>query len=249
MASTPRFEDLPLEAVVRAAHYNHHHRSVQSGGLRAGVFGASDGLVSNVALILGIAAADPSPGVVRLAGVAGLIAGAVSMAAGEYISMRAQAELFERELAVEERALRENPALETLELLKIYESRGMEPQLARELAEAMMSDPETALDVHAREELGIDPDELGSPFVAAGSSFLAFAVGALLPLLPWLFGGGTAAVVATIGLALAGALALGGVVGWLSGRSIPFAAVRQALIAAGAAAVTYGIGSLVGVGV
>ncbi len=249
MASTPSFEDLPLEAVIRAAHYNHHHRSVQSGGMRAAVFGASDGLVSNAALILGVAAADPSPGVVRLAGVAGLIAGAVSMAAGEYVSMRAQAELFERELAVESRALRENPGLETLELLKIYESRGLEPELAQELAEAVMSDPVTALGAHAREELGMDPDQLGSPVTAAAWSFVSFAVGAFIPLLPWLLGGGTGAIVATLVLGVVGALALGGLVGWLSGRSIPFAAARQAAIAIVAAGVTYGIGALVGVGV
>lgn len=246
MGQMPSFEDLPLEAVLSAAHYNHRHRSVQSGGLRAAVFGASDGLVSNVALVLGIAAADPSPGVVRLAGVAGLIAGAVSMAAGEYVSMRAQAELFERELAVEGRAIRENPGLETLELRKIYESRGLEPELAEELATAMMADPETALDVHAREELGIDPDDLGSPVGAAASSFVSFAVGAFLPLLPWLVGGGDAALVATIVLGVLGAALVGGVVGWLSGRSIAYAAGRQVLIAAAAAAVTYGIGALVG---
>jgi VIT1/CCC1 family predicted Fe2+/Mn2+ transporter len=250
MESNPSFEDLPLEAVSRAVHYNHHHRSVQSGGPRAAVFGASDGLVSNVALILGVAAADPSAGVVRLAGIAGLIAGAVSMAAGEYVSMRAQAELFERELAIERQALKDNPALETLELLKIYESRGMQPELAQELADAMMADPETALDVHAREELGIDPDDLGSPFAAAGWSFLSFAAGASLPLLPWLFGsGGTGAMIATIVLGVLGAVILGSLVGWFSGRSIPFSAARQTLIAVGAAAVTYGIGAAVGVGV
>lgn len=222
---------------------------MQSGGLRAAVFGASDGLVSNAALILGVAAADPTPGVVRLAGVAGLIAGAVSMAAGEYVSMKAQAELFERELAVERKALTDNPGLETIELMKIYESRGLDPDLSRELAEAVMDDLDTALDVHAREELGIDPDELGSPGGAALSSFFAFAVGAIVPLIPWLFGGGDAAIVATIVLGVIGAAALGGVVGWLSGRSIPFAAFRQSAIAVVAAAVTYGIGSVVGVGV
>lgn len=248
MGQTPSFEDLPLEAVSMAAHYNHRHRSVQSGGMRAAVFGASDGLVSNVALVLGFAAADPAPGVVRLAGLAGLIAGAVSMATGEYVSMRAQAELFERELAIEGRAIRENPGLETLELRKIYESRGLEPELAEELATAMMSNPETALDVHAREELGIDPDELGSPVGAAASSFVSFAIGASLPLLPWLFGGGDAALVATIVLGVVGAAALGAVVGWLSGRSLAYAAARQVVIATLAAAVTYGIGALVGVG-
>lgn len=249
MASTPSFEDLPLEAVVRAAHYDHHHRSVGSGGPRAAVFGASDGLVSNAALILGVAAADPTPGVVRLAGIAGLIAGAVSMAAGEYVSMRAQQELFARELEIEKQAQKDNPALETMELVKIYESRGIDADLAHELAEAVMKDPKVALEVHAREELGIDPDELGSPYAAASWSFVAFAVGALLPLLPYFFTSGDGALVAAIGLGLAGAATLGALVGYFSGRSLPFAAGRQVLIAAVAATITYGIGSIVGVNV
>lgn len=247
--ANPSFEDLPLEEVMRVAHLDHRHRSVATGGARAAVFGASDGLVSNVALILGVAAADPAPGVVRLAGIAGLIAGAVSMAAGEYISMKAQAELFERELEMERRAQVANPALERLELAKIYESRGVEPEAAQELASAMMQDPKVALEVHAREELGIDPDELGAPVGAACWSFLSFALGAILPLVPWFITGGAAAVMSSIALGVLGALTLGGLVGYLSARSIPFAAVRQALIAAAAAAVTYAIGSLVGVGV
>ena len=247
MPSTPSFEDLPLEAILRAAHYDHQHRSVGSGGARAAVFGASDGLVSNVALILGVAAADPIPGVVRLAGIAGLIAGAVSMAAGEYVSMRAQSELFERELRMEEKAQRDNPALETLELAKIYESRGVDAEHARALAEAMMVDPRVALEVHAREELGSDPHELGSPVAASVWSFVAFAIGALLPLLPWFVTSGDAALAGSVGLGLAGALTLGALVGYFSGRSMPFAAARQALIATVAAAATYGIGSLVGI--
>ena len=247
--ANPSFEDLPLEEVMRAAHLDHSHRSVSTGGARAAVFGASDGLVSNVALILGVAAADPAPGVVRLAGIAGLIAGAVSMAAGEYISMKAQSELFERELELERRAQLANPALERLELAKIYESRGIEPEAAQELAAAMMRDPQVALEVHAREELGIDPDELGAPVGAAVWSFLAFALGAILPLAPWFVTRGGAAVGSSIVLGVVGALTLGGLVGYLSGRSIPFAAMRQTLIAGAAAAITYVIGSLVGVGV
>jgi vacuolar iron transporter family protein len=213
------------------------------------VFGASDGLVSNVALILGVAGAAPAEGVVRLAGVAGLIAGAVSMAAGEYISMRSQSELFERELRIEREAQRANPELERLELAKIYESRGMEPDLASDLATAMMQDPKIALEVHAREELGINPDELGSPIAAAMSSFAAFSVGAMLPLLPWLFTGGNGAIVASIVLGAIGAIALGATVGVFSGRSPVYSAARQVTIAAVAAAITYGIGSVVGVGV
>jgi vacuolar iron transporter family protein len=249
MAPSPSFEDLPLEAVRRAAHYDHHHRSVASGGPRAAVFGASDGLVSNVALILGMAAADPSASVVRLAGIAGLIAGAVSMAAGEYISMKAQAELFEHELAVERGALQANPGLETLELAKIYQSRGIDAAQAMELAEVMMKDPAIALEVHAREELGIDPHDLGSPIVAGAWSFAAFATGAVLPLLPWFVLEGAAAVLAAVALGLLGALVLGGLVGLTSGRSVVRGALRQAAVAAAAAAITYGIGSAVGISV
>src|SRR5829696_8060613 len=138
-----------------------HHRDVKGGAARAAVFGISDGLVSNVGLILGVAGADPAPGVVRLAGLAGLIAGAISMAAGEYNSMRVQQELLERELRIEARELRRRPQHETRELADIYERRGLEPGQALEVAEAMMSDPDVALEAHAREELGIDPGQLG----------------------------------------------------------------------------------------
>lgn len=242
-------EQMPLEAVYKVAHQNHRHRSVSSGGARAAVFGASDGLVSNVALILGVAAADPAPAVVRLAGVAGLVAGAVSMAAGEYISMRSQTELFERELQVERIAQRDNPELERFELAKIYQSRGMDPELALEMAEEMMRDPEVALEVHAREELGIDPEELGSPTKAAVWSFLAFSTGATIPLIPWFFGGGGVAVLVSVGLTAIGALVLGGLVGSMSGRHPAYTALRQLALTAVAAAATYGIGSLFGNGV
>lgn len=239
-------EQMPLEEVYRVAHKSHKHRSVASGGARAAVFGASDGLVSNVALILGVAAAEPTQSVVRLAGIASLVAGAVSMAAGEYISMRSQAELFERELAIERAAQAANPELERFELAKIYQDRGMEPELALELAEEMMRDPEVALEVHAREELGIDPDELGSPSGAAVWSFVSFSIGAILPLIPWLFFGGGGAIVASVALTSVGALVLGAFVGKMSGRNPAYTAARQLLVAALAAAVTYGIGSIVG---
>ncbi len=242
-------EELSYEDVSAAAHHDHHHRSVASGGARAAVFGASDGLVSNVALILGVAAAGPEEGVVLLAGVSGLVAGAASMAAGEYISMRSQAELFERELRIEREAQLANPELERLELAKIYETRGLEPDTAYELAEAMMRDPEVALEVHAREELGIDPDELGSPWAAAISSFGAFGIGAALPLLPWIMWSGDAGLVGSIIVSAVGALVLGAIVGVFSGRSASLAALRQLAIAAVATLVTVGIGTAVGVGV
>ncbi|HEX3946332.1 MAG TPA: VIT1/CCC1 transporter family protein, partial [Acidimicrobiales bacterium] len=162
----------------------HHHRDLRSGGIRAAVFGMSDGLVTNVSLILGVAGADPTGSVVRLTGIAGLVAGAFSMAAGEYLSMQAQRELLQRELEVERQSLRRAPEAERRELTAIYERRGLDPVLAAELVGEMMRDPEVALETHAREELGIDPGALGSPWRAAASSFATFALGALLPLLP-----------------------------------------------------------------
>jgi len=227
----------------------HHHRDVQGGSARAAVFGVSDGLVSNVSLILGVAGAEPAPGVVRLAGLAGLVAGAVSMAAGEYVSMRAQAELLERELDMERIELRRNPHVETAELSQIYASRGVDPDRARALAEDIMRDPELALETHAREELGINPNELGSPVRAAASSLGSFAAGALLPLLPWFFAHGTAAVVASVVLGALGAVAVGAALARFTGRSPVRSAGRQLLIAAVAATVTWLVGSLVGVGV
>ena len=143
-------------------HPDHHHRSVQGGSARAAVFGVSDGLVTNVSLILGIAGAHPAGGVVRLTGLAGLVAGAFSMAAGEYVSMRAQRELFERVLALRTRDPYP-PEGERRELVRIYEARGVEPDVAGHLATEMMRTPELALETHAREELGIDPSALGSP--------------------------------------------------------------------------------------
>ncbi|HEX8771844.1 MAG TPA: VIT1/CCC1 transporter family protein [Acidimicrobiales bacterium] len=226
-----------------------HHRNVQGGAARAAVFGVSDGLVSNVALILGVAGAHPAAGVVRLAGLAGLIGGAVSMAAGEYISMRAQAELLERELEMERIELRRRPEGERRELIEIYRSRGIEPRIAEELATAMMRNPEMALETHAREELGIDPNSLGSPVAASISSFLCFAAGALLPLLPWFFASGTGALVASVILGLFGSLAVGGSLARFTGRSVTWSAARQLLVSAVPAAITYGLGSLVGVGV
>src|SRR5438270_9921297 len=197
------------DAAQIAPRPEHHHRDIDRGTARAAVFGVSDGLVSNVSLILGVAGADPGAGVVRLAGLAGLIAGAVSMAAGEYVSMKAQTELFERELELERRELHRNPHVETVELTQIYQSRGVDPDRARELAQQMMADPDMALQTHAREELGIDPDKLGSPMAAAVSSFVAFALGALVPLLPWFFGSGTGAVVASIILGVVASVVVG----------------------------------------
>jgi VIT1/CCC1 family predicted Fe2+/Mn2+ transporter len=227
----------------------HHHRDIRGGTVRAAVFGMSDGLVSNVGLILGVAGADPGSGVVRVAGLAGLIAGAISMAAGEYNSMRVQAELLERELELERIELDRNPHVETVELAQIYQSRGVDPDRARAVAEEMMRDPETALEAHAREELGIDPSELGSPFGAAGSSLVAFAIGALIPLLPWFVAEGDAAIATSLALAILAAVAVGVAVGRFAERPWPVTVGRQVAFTVIPAAVTFAIGSAVGVGV
>ncbi|MGH9129425.1 MAG: VIT1/CCC1 transporter family protein [Acidimicrobiales bacterium] len=224
----------------------HNHRDVKGGAARAAVFGISDGLVSNVSLILGVAGAAAGPGPVRLAGLAGLVAGACSMAAGEYVSMRAQRELFEKELDIERTEIRRRPAAEQRELAHLYESRGVEPAMAKELASVMMRDPEIALDTHAREELGLDPAQLGSPIQAAVSSFVSFALGAVLTLVPWFVTRGTTAVIASVAIGVVASLAVGAGLSLFTSRSWWYSAARQLLLAGVAAAITYGIGSAVG---
>jgi VIT1/CCC1 family predicted Fe2+/Mn2+ transporter len=224
----------------------HEHRDVTGGWARAAVFGMSDGLTTNVALILGVAGAHPGASFVRLAGVAGLIGGAFSMAAGEWVSMRAQTELMERELNVERREIQRAPDRERRELAALYRRRGIDPGIADAMAGQVMSDPELALEVHAREEMGIDPTSLGSPVKAAGSSFVTFGVGALIPLLPWFFGGGAAAVVASLVLASLAAVLVGVALAQFTGRSRVRSALRQVGIGAAASVVTFGVGSLVG---
>ena len=224
----------------------HHHRDVQGGAARAAVFGISDGLVSNVALILGVAAAADAGSTVVIAGVSGLLAGAGSMAAGEYVSMKAQAELVERELDIERRSIAERPVLEAEELAGIYTSRGIEPDQAEELAAAVMSDPEVALEVHAREELGIDPDSIGDPIAASLSSFVAFAIGAVLPLLPWFFADGGVATIASVVIGLLAAAGVGGMLAYFTERSMVRTIVRQVGLATAACALTWVIGTLLG---
>ena len=227
----------------------HHHRRVQGGAARAAVFGASDGLVSNVSLILGVAGATTSPGLVRLAGLAGLVSGAFSMASGEYVSMKAQSELLQRELEIERIEIDRRPENERRELAQIYRSRGVDPALADDLATEMHRDPDLALETHAREELGIDPAELGSPIGAAVSSFAAFASGAVLPLVPWFFTGGASAVVASVIIGALAALAVGAALARFTNRPAGRLALRQLAFAAAAATVAFAVGSAVGVGV
>ncbi len=224
------------------------HRGVGSGGnLRAAVFGANDGLVSNTSLIMGIAGASSQNSLILTTGVAGLLAGALSMAAGEYISMRSQREMYESQIALERAELEAYPEEEIEELALIYNTRGMELEAARGFARELMRDPRHALDTLAREELGLNPDDLGSPWGAAIFSFLSFTVGALVPLLPFLFRAGPAAVPVAAGLAGMSLFAVGAVLSLFTGRQAWWGGARMVLIGGGAGLVTYAIGSLLGV--
>ena len=222
-----------------------------AGGLaRAAVFGVNDGLVSNVSLILGFAGSGVDSSVVRLAGLAGAIAGGISMAAGEWISISAQNELVEREVAVERRELAGNSAAETTELAAIYESHGIAPDTARAAAEDVMTSPEMALRVHTREEMGIDPHDLPSAFRAAAISFVCFMFGALLPVIPWFTGAsGFAPAAVSVAIGVVAAAFVGAAIGQFAERSIPKSILRQIGILLVACAVTYSIGELVGVNV
>jgi len=228
------------------SHMVHRHRDVAGGAARAAVFGVSDGLVSNVALILGVAAASTEGSNVVVAGTAGLLAGAFSMAAGEYVSMKAQAELVERELEIERRSIEEQPQAETEELAAIYRDRGIGAAHATSMAEAVMADPEVALEVHAREELGVDPDDTGDPVGAAVSSFVAFGVGALAPLLPWFFTDGNRAIVVSAIIGVIAAAGVGVALSYFTERSALRTAARQVSWATLACGVTWIIGSWLG---
>lgn len=229
------------------------HKLDKSGSIRAAVFGVSDGLVSNTALVMGFAGASLAGAidnsVVLFAGLAGLLAGAFSMAAGEYVSMASQRDLFKREIDLERQELIEKPEEERLELELIYRAKGLPRDQAKAIADQIMSDPETALDTLAREELGLDPDELGSAWKAATFSFIAFAIGASVVVIPYALFSGVVAFTLAIVLALVGMLVVGGVVGYQSGRGVVFSAARQVMWGVGAAAVTYLVGSLIGVNV
>lgn len=223
------------------------HRSVSGGLARAAVFGVSDGLVSNVSLILGFAGSGVDTSVVRLAGLAGAIAGAISMAAGEWVSVTSQNDLIRRELEVELRELLLNPGHETAELAAVYERHGMARERAEAAAQEVMREPEVALAVHAREELGIDPSDLPSAMWAAGLSLVCFIFGALLPVVPWFFGGGSPAALASLSIGVVAAGIVGGIVARFAERAILPGVIRQVVIVLVACGVTYLIGEAVGV--
>jgi VIT1/CCC1 family predicted Fe2+/Mn2+ transporter len=220
----------------------------KSGALRAAIFGVNDGLVSNLSLIFGVAGAGVDDGVVVLAGVAGLLAGAFSMAAGEYISVRVQREVFQRLIHLEAHEIGTAPDDERRELAELYERKGVSSDLASELAEELMRDPEIALDTHVREELGLDPDEgLGSPFAAAGASLAMFALGASVPLIPFLFGSGDGAVVVSAALSGLALFAVGSTMTILTGRNAVVSGARMLGIGGAAAGITYLVGTLLDV--
>jgi VIT1/CCC1 family predicted Fe2+/Mn2+ transporter len=233
----------------RSAEIHHQHRDVTGGWLRPTVFGMMDGLVSNFALIAGVAGAGSSVSVraVVLAGLAGLVGGAFSMATGEYVSVQSQNESARAEIEVERHELRHNAAAELAELAQMYVERGVEPDLARSVAAQLSRDPDQALTVHVREELGMDPHALPSPWTAAGSSLLSFSVGALIPLLPYLIGAQVlwlSAVLAFIALFGAGALT-----SRFTERDWLYSGVRQLLVGGLAATVTYAMGQAFGAAV
>ncbi|MGE5320580.1 MAG: VIT1/CCC1 transporter family protein [Hyphomicrobiaceae bacterium] len=223
-----------------------HQNGAAGNALRAGVFGINDGLVSNAALIYGVAGAAPEPAIIVLTGVAGLLAGAFSMASGEYVSVRSQREMFEYQIGLERDELDKYPQEEAAELALIYAAKGMDPAEARRLADTLMQDPERALDTLAREELGLNPDELGSPWVAAISSFAAFTAGAALPLLPFLFGSGHALAV-SIGLTALGLFGVGASMSLFTGRQALLSGLRMLGIGGAAGLGTYFIGAWLGV--
>jgi VIT1/CCC1 family predicted Fe2+/Mn2+ transporter len=225
----------------------HEHREVSGGWLRPTVFGMVDGLVSNFGLIAGVAAASSGARPVMIAGVAGLLSGAFSMGSGEYVSVRSQNESMQAEVEIERLELKHNPEAELAELTQIYIERGVDPELAQLVAEQLSVDPTQALAIHAQEELGVDIHDLPNPWVASGSSFLSFSLGALVPLLPFLFGADVlwlAAILTLVGLFVTGAITAR-----FTTRPWYYAGGRQLALGAVTFAITYGIGHLIGASV
>jgi vacuolar iron transporter family protein len=249
--------EVAAEAAVLAAEYSgpidvardHRRQTAASGSLRAAVFGVNDGLVSNLSLVMGVAGAAPEPRFILLAGFAGLLAGAFSMAAGEYISMLSQRELLERQLEIEREHIRHAPDEERRLLADRYEARGLSEDQAGTIAGRILDDPDHALDVIAREQLGLDPEDLGSPIVAAVASFASFAVGATIPILPFLALGGMAAAITSALMSVVALFAVGWAVAHFTGRSWIVSSLRMVVIGSAAAVLTFAIGRLVGVSI
>jgi VIT1/CCC1 family predicted Fe2+/Mn2+ transporter len=230
-----------------ASHEKHTNNNAQKGTLRAAVFGVNDGLVSNASLVMGFAGAHTEPKFILLAGIAGLLAGAFSMAAGEFISMKVQREVLEKLIELEKAELKEVPEKEHRELRQIYESKGLPRKDAEQVSKLLMADKDVALETHLREELGINPDELGSPIGAALSSFASFVVGAGVPVIPYLIFHSDLSFFLSAGLSAAGLLVVGSVLSSVTGKNWLYSGLRMLLIGAAAALVTYGTGYLLGV--
>jgi VIT1/CCC1 family predicted Fe2+/Mn2+ transporter len=227
----------------------HRRSTAGNGSLRAAVFGINDGLVSNLSLVMGVAGAAPDNHWILLSGLAGLLAGAFSMGGGEFISMLSQKELFEKELEIEREHIRTAPAAEQAALARVYEGKGLAPDQARTVAAQLMADPDVALDTIAREQLGLNPDELGSPPAAAAASFVSFAVGAVLPIVPFLFLQGQAAILSSFALSGLALFVVGVLLSLFTARNPLLSGLRMVAIGLGAAVVTYLIGHLIGVSV
>jgi vacuolar iron transporter family protein len=223
------------------------HRSVGGNALRAAVLGANDGLVSNLSLVMGVAGANLSSRAILVTGIAGLLAGACSMAMGEWLSVNSARELAKQQIAVEKSELREFPEEEKQELILIYQAKGLSEQQAKVLADKLLADPQQAVETLTREELGIDPQELGgSPWVAGATSFLLFAFGAIFPAAPYFFSSGLTAIVASLALSALVMFAIGAGTTFFTGRGVLFSGMRQLLIGLGAAGITFALGKLIG---
>lgn len=233
-------------ASVDIARVEGRHRGATGNALRAAVLGANDGLVSNLSLVMGVAGADPGRDVVILTGVAGLLAGSLSMALGEWISVRSSAEAFERQIAIEREELALMPEEEEEELTLIYQAKGLSREDAALTARQIISNHATALDTLAREELGMSEEEAGNPWVAAITSFLMFAVGAILPVIPWLFTGGGLGIGLSALFSGAGLFFLGASITLFTGRSVAYSGTRMLIFGLAMAGITFAIGSLIG---
>ena len=239
---------LPHVTPVNVEEIGRRHQGSGAGNtLRAAVFGVNDGLVSNAALILGVAGATAESGIILLTGTAGLLAGALSMAAGEYISVRSQREMFEYQIGLEREELEQYPDEEAAELALIYAAKGIPRDEAEKLARRLLEDPERALDTLAREELGLNPDELGSPFKAAFASFAAFSAGAVIPLAPYVLATSEHAFAASIGLTCFALFGVGALLSLFTGRQALYGGLRMLGIGSLAGAATYLIGHALGV--
>lgn len=233
----------------RIARSEGRHRAGAGGALRAAVFGINDGLLSNLSLVMGVAGGTQNKHIVILAGVAGLVAGAFSMASGEWVSVRSQRELYEREIEIEREEIEAFPEEERDELALIYRAKGLDPPEAEALASQIMKKPMSALDTMAREELGLDPGELASPWVAAGSSFIAFAIGAVLPVIPFFFASGGTAIAIAASIAALALFAVGGAISVFTGRPALVIGIRMIIIGIITGAITFGIGKAIGISV